>query len=35
VRALTVDLGTRATFGRYSAMLTDPRVMQFGLRYEF
>jgi hypothetical protein len=35
VRALSLDLGNRPTFGRYSGMLTDPRVMQFGLRYEF
>ena len=35
VRALSLDLGNRATFGRYSGMLTEPRVMQFGLRYDF
>jgi hypothetical protein len=35
VRALSLDLGTRSTFGRYSGMLTEARVMQFGLRYEF
>lgn len=35
VRSLSLELGSRATFGRYSGMLTDARVMQFGLRYEF
>jgi hypothetical protein len=35
VRQMSLDLGSLATFGRYSGMLTEPRVMQFGLRYEF
>lgn len=35
VRSMSLDIGTRATFGRYTGMLTEPRVMQFGLRYEF
>jgi len=29
------DLDSRNTFGKYSATLSSPRVMQFGLRYEF
>jgi hypothetical protein len=35
VRTMSLDIGTRGTFGRYLSMLTEPRVMQFGLRYEF
>ncbi len=34
-RTASLSLGTRSTFGRYVDMLTAPRVMQFGLRYEF
>jgi hypothetical protein len=30
-----LSLGNSAVFGKYSAQLTTPRVMQFGLRYEF
>ena len=36
VNSLTLDLGAgRGNFGKYSAALTNPRVMQFALRYEF
>jgi hypothetical protein len=36
VNSLTLDLGSgAANFGKYSATLTNPRVMQFALRYEF
>ena len=36
VNSLTLDLGSgRGNFGKYSAALTNPRVMQFALRYEF
>ncbi|MEJ7605407.1 MAG: hypothetical protein WKF37_03875 [Bryobacteraceae bacterium] len=35
VRSASLSIGTRGSFGRYTALLTDPRVMQFGLRYEF
>jgi hypothetical protein len=29
------NLDSRGTFGKYSGTLSSPRVMQFGLRYEF
>lgn len=35
VASLSVDLGARGSFGRYSSLLTQPRVMQFSARYEF
>ncbi|MBL8173594.1 MAG: carboxypeptidase regulatory-like domain-containing protein [Bryobacterales bacterium] len=35
VGSLSLDIGSRGTFGRYSGLLTQPRVMQFGARYEF
>ncbi len=35
VRQMTLDLGNIGKFGQYSGTLTQPRVMQFGLRYEF
>jgi carboxypeptidase family protein len=36
VNSLTLDLGSgRANFGKYSEALSNPRVMQFALRYEF
>jgi hypothetical protein len=36
VNSLTIDLGGgAANFGKYSTTLTQPRVMQFALRYEF
>jgi hypothetical protein len=31
----SLDISTAGTFGKYSTQLTSPRVMQFGLRYEF
>ena len=31
----SATLSRPATFGRYSDLLTQPRVMQFGLRYQF
>jgi hypothetical protein len=31
----SLDISTAGTFGKYSSQLTSPRVMQFGLRYEF
>jgi hypothetical protein len=33
--SLSLDIGNQGTFGKYSDVLTQPRVMQFGLRYEF
>ncbi|MBL8229087.1 MAG: carboxypeptidase regulatory-like domain-containing protein [Bryobacterales bacterium] len=35
VSALSLSLSNQGTFGRYSDVLTQPRVMQFGARYEF
>lgn len=35
VNTASVDVGSTGTFGKYSTMLTSPRVMQFGARYEF
>jgi hypothetical protein len=35
VASLSINLGTQGTFGKYSDVLTQPRVMQFGARYEF
>ncbi len=35
VDSLSLNLGNVGTFGKYSQTLTQPRVMQFGLRYEF
>ncbi|MCW5965134.1 MAG: hypothetical protein KIT83_13930, partial [Bryobacterales bacterium] len=32
---VSLNLGTRGTFGRYNSQLGGPRVMQFGLRYDF
>jgi hypothetical protein len=31
----SLDISIAGTFGKYSDQLTQPRVMQFGLRYEF
>jgi hypothetical protein len=31
----SINIGSPNTFGKYSSTLTQPRVMQFGLRYEF
>lgn len=33
--AVTADLGSLGTFGKYTDSLTLPRVMQFALRYDF
>jgi hypothetical protein len=35
VGQMSINLGTRGSFGRYNGLLTQPRVMQFGARYEF
>ncbi|MGC4049387.1 MAG: carboxypeptidase-like regulatory domain-containing protein [Paludibaculum sp.] len=35
VNSASLDISVAGTFGAYSAQLTQPRVMQFGLRYEF
>jgi hypothetical protein len=35
VSSLTLDLGNTGSFGKYSGLLNNPRVMQFSLRYEF
>ena len=35
VNSASLDISVGGTFGKYSATLTQPRVMQFGLRYEF
>lgn len=32
---ITLDLGNSSAFGRYTGQFGSPRVMQFGLRYEF
>jgi hypothetical protein len=34
VATITTDISS-SSFGVYSGMLTNPRVMQFALRYEF
>jgi hypothetical protein len=31
----SVDISVGGTFGKYTDLLTQPRVMQFGMRYEF
>ena len=35
VQTINLDVSDRSTFGRYTSTLSEPRVMQFGLRYEF
>jgi len=35
VASITNGLDQGAAFGKYSGLLTNPRVMQFALRYEF
>lgn len=35
VNGASLDVANTGTFGRYSSLLTQPRVMQFGLRYAF
>jgi hypothetical protein len=32
---ISMDLGNASTFGNYQSTLTTPRIMQFGLRYDF
>jgi len=35
VQSLSGELDISSTFGNYTGLITNPRVMQFGLRYEF
>jgi Carboxypeptidase regulatory-like domain/TonB dependent receptor len=35
VQSISGELDISSTFGNYTGLLTNPRVMQFGLRYEF
>ena len=35
VQALSLNLTSSSTFGNYTGLLTQPRVMEFALRYEF
>jgi hypothetical protein len=35
VQSLSLSLTNTSNFGNYTGLLTNPRVMQFGLRYEF
>lgn len=35
VNTASLDVGNTGTFGKYTGLLTQPRVMQFGARYEF
>lgn len=35
VGGVSLDVSTTGTFGKYSTTLSNARVMQFGLRYEF
>jgi hypothetical protein len=35
VQSASLELDQASTFGRYTRLLTNPRVMQFELRYEF
>jgi hypothetical protein len=35
VNSLSLDISASGTFGKYSSTLNTPRIMQFGLRYEF
>ena len=32
---MSLDIGVPGTFGKYNRELGSPRIMQFGLRYEF
>jgi hypothetical protein len=34
-RSLNLSITNASMFGDYSALLTNPRTMQFALRYEF
>jgi len=35
ISTASLDVSETATFGKYTSLLEQPRVMQFGLRYEF
>jgi len=35
VQSMSLSLTNSSSFGNYTGLLTNPRVMQFGLRYEF
>jgi len=35
VQTLTTGLDAGPSFGQFSGLLTNPRVMQFAMRYEF
>ena len=35
VQSLNLSITNASSFGQYTGLLTNPRVMQFGLRYEF
>jgi hypothetical protein len=35
INGASLDVANTGTFGKYSSLLTQPRVMQFGLRYAF
>ena len=35
VNTASLDVGNTGTFGKYSSLLTNPRVVQFGMRYDF
>jgi hypothetical protein len=35
VQTASLEIDTASTFGRYTNLLTNPRIMQFGLRYAF
>ena len=35
VNTASLDVGNTGTFGKYTSLLTNPRVMQFGMRYDF
>lgn len=35
ISTASLDVSETATFGKYTSLLQQPRVMQFGLRYEF
>ncbi len=35
INTASLDVGNTGKFGEYTNTLTQPRVMQFGLRYQF
>jgi hypothetical protein len=35
VNTMNLDISSQANFGKYTSTLGNPRVMQFGARYEF